>query len=204
MTGRSLILPLALGLWASAGTAHAQEARGFYLKAWAGASSLADTDVDIDAVTNTGVSFGADTAAGAALGYRYNDNLSSEIEWSYRSAISEDGLRDGGDFASTSLMLNGVWRFQEFGNGLRPYAGAGLGALTEIDFDLPDGREFSDRGGLAGQVFAGLEWQATERLSAFGEIRYVTAGSVTLDNDGQTLSADYDSVDLLVGLSLSF
>ncbi len=177
---------------------------GFYLKAFGGASSLSDTDVTIGATTETDVGFGSGTLAGGAFGYAYADSpLAAELEFTYRSGDSEDGATTGGDFASTSLMLNGVWNFGETSR-FSPYAGAGLGYVTEIDFDVPGSGEFSDRGGVAWQVFGGVSYAVTERVSVFGELRYFDAGSRTLTGSGGSLNADYSTLDVLAGVSFTF
>lgn len=184
-------------------------AEGFYLKVYGGGSSLSDTDITISGLgSDSDVGFGSGTIAGGGVGYAYAGlPVSAEIEWTYRSGESRAGATVGGDFASTSLMLNGVWTFGR-GDRFSPYVGAGLGAITEIDFDVPTGLaagEYSDRGGLAVQAFAGISYAVTERFSAFGEVRYFDAGSVTLSGSGgATLDADYSAIDLLAGVSFRF
>ncbi len=179
-------------------------ADGFYLKAFGGTSMLSDTDVTFGATLEPDVGFGGGTLAGGAVGYSYADSpLSAELEFAYRSGDSETGVVSGGDFASTSLMLNGFWSFGQSGR-VSPYAGAGLGYVTEIDFDVPGSGEFSERGGLAWQVFGGVSYAVSERVSVFGELRYFDAGSRDLEGAGASLSADYSTIDVLAGVTFSF
>lgn len=184
-------------------------AEGYYLKAFGGISYLSDTDITISgAGTDPDVSFDSGFAAGAAVGYAFSGlPVSAELEWTYRSGDSKTGTTSGGDFASTSLMLNGIWSSSQTGR-FSPYLGAGLGFLTEIDFDVLSGSaagEYSDRGGFAFQVFGGVSYAVTERVSAYTELRYFDAGSVDLEGPGgATLQADYSALDVLAGVSFSF
>ncbi len=177
---------------------------GFYLKVFGGASMLSDTDVTLSGSLEPDVSFGSGSTFGGAVGYGYeNSPISAELEFAYRSGDSESGATSGGDFASTALMLNGVWSFGQSGR-LSPYAGAGLGYVTEIDFDVPGAGEFNDRGGIAWQVFGGVSYAVSERASLFGELRYFDAGSRTLDGVGGSLDADYSTIDVVAGVTFSF
>ena len=209
MTRTRMFSGIALVAFLSIGTAGTGWAEGFYLKAFGGLSSLSDSDISISGVgTDTGVSFGSGSIAGGGIGYTYGGlPVSAELEWTYRTGESDAGATAGGDFASTSLMLNGVWNFGSSGR-LTPYVGAGVGIVTEIDFDVPSGAaagEYNERGGLAVQAFGGLSYAVTERVSAFGEVRYFDAGSVTLTGPGgATLDADYSTIDLLAGVSFRF
>lgn len=184
-------------------------AEGFYLKAYGGASGLSDSDITISGLgTDSGVGFGSGTIAGAAGGFAYGGwPVSGELEWTYRTGDSDAGATVGGDFASTALMLNGIWNLGRTGR-LTPYVGAGVGVVTEIDFDVPAGAaagEYSDTGIFAFQAFGGVSYAVTDRLSAFGELRYFDVGSVTLAGPGgATLSADYSTLDVLAGVSFRF
>ena len=104
-------------------------------------------------------------------------------------------------------MVNGIWSFAE-GTRLQPYVGAGLGVVTEIDFDVPSGAaagEYSERGGLAFQAMVGASYALSERFSAYTELRYFDAGSVSLSGPGgANLHADYSSIDLLAGVTINF
>ncbi|MEO9825639.1 MAG: outer membrane beta-barrel protein [Paracoccaceae bacterium] len=184
-------------------------AEGFYIKAFGGVSTVGETDVSISTGgTDTDVSFGSGSSFGGAVGYVYpGTSLAAELEFTYRSGDSDAGATVGGDFASTALMLNAVYSLGQTG-AITPYVGGGLGLVTEIDFDVPGGGgevEYNDRGGLAGQIFAGASYAITERTSVYGEVRYFDAGSRTLTADGgATLNADYSTIDILFGASFKF
>ena len=181
---------------------------GFYLKAFGGVSALSSSDIEIGGGTDSETSFSTGSIAGGAFGYGYGTSpWSAEIEFAYRTGDSKGGATDGGDFASTAVMLNGVWNAPSSGK-LTPYLGAGIGYVTEIDFDVVSGAnagEYSDRGGVAGQIFAGVSYAVTEQFSAFGEVRYFDAGSRTLDGPGgATIGADYATLDAIIGIGYSF
>jgi opacity protein-like surface antigen len=186
--------------------ADAQDLGGFYLEAFGGASMLRDTDVTGE-FTGT-ASFGTGPVVGAALGYDYADSpFRSELEFAYRSGEA-DTFAGGasGDFASTTVMLNGYYDFAS-GGPFTPYIGAGAGYVTEIDFDVAGGAapgQYSDRGGFAWQAMAGLSYAVTDRIGLSGELRYFNAGSRTLTGSSGSITADYATFEAVAGVSFRF
>lgn len=181
----------------------------FYLKAFGGASALG---ADALALDGTASALDLDTGAilGGAVGYDYaNSPWSAEIEFTYRTADASPAasVGTGGDFASTALMLNGFYTFDGTG-AFTPYVGLGLGVLSEVDFDVDTGAaagEYNDTGPFAVQAMLGARYAVSARVSLYGELRYLSAGSQTLEGPaGSTLEVDYDSFDALFGLSLQF
>lgn len=179
---------------------------GFYLRAFGGASSLSDSDLSGAATGSTG--FDTGQVFGGAVGYDYSDSpFRSELEYTYRSGDADGTAGVTGDFASTTVALNGYYDFAPIAGGrLTPYFGAGLAYITEIDFDLSGGAagEYTDRGGIGYQLMLGAEYPVSERWSVTGEVRYFDAGSQTLTGPGGTLNADYQSIDLIVGTTFKF
>jgi opacity protein-like surface antigen len=186
--------------------ARAQDAGGFHLKVIGGASLLRGTD--LTGAISGAADFGAGPVLGGALGYDYADSpFRSELEFAYRSGDA-DPFAGGatGDFASTSLMINGYYDFASTGR-ITPYVGAGLGYVTEIDFDIAGGTaggEYSGRGGVAWQVMAGAAYGLSDRLSLLGEVRYFDAGSRTLSGTAGNFTADYATMEAIVGLRFRF
>lgn len=188
----------------------AQDSGSFYLKAFGGASALQGNDFALDGVS-TGVSFDTGFIAGGAFGFDYaNSPFRAELEYTHRTGDAgglDPTIASEGDLASTSLMLNGYYLFDS-PSGLSPYLGLGVGYATEIDFDLttPTGSaQFSDTSQFAYQIIAGAEYPLSDRWSVYGEARYFSAGKVSLPGTGGTvLTTDYDTLDLIVGASLSF
>jgi opacity protein-like surface antigen len=190
--------------------AQAQDLGNYYLKGTVGLSALQGNDVTLDGSTSDR-SYDAGIAAGGAIGYNFANNpFRAEAEFMYRSGEAKDlpvGVGTGGDYASTTLMLNGYYAFAT-DTQFTPYVGAGLGYVTEIDFDIagPTGEvEYSDRGLLAYQIMVGTEYAINDQLSLFGEARYFTVDSPKLSaSDGSILEADYNTLELLAGVTWSF
>ncbi len=189
-------------------SAMAQDTGGYYAKAFGGISSLQGESFTLGSTT-TSLSFDSGTTLGGAIGYDYaNSPFRAELEFVYRSGDATDistGVGTAADFASTSVMLNGYYVFETASDWV-PYAGLGLGYLTEIDFDLEGGAgEYSDRGLLGYQAMLGVEYPVSKRLSIYGEARYFSAGSVDLTGTGDaTLSANYDTLDFNAGVAYKF
>jgi opacity protein-like surface antigen len=204
VTGRTTVCGVIFASLASA--AAAQDDGGFTFRAFGGLSDLQQTDATLLGSTRP-VSFSAGAIAGGGVGYSYaNSPWRSEIEFVYRSSDASGSL--SGDYASTSIMLNGRYDFAT-GGSVTPYIGAGVGFITEIDFDVtsvPNAGQYSDRGGVAGQIMLGADWALNETWSLFTEVRYFTTSEApTLKNSaGDTLRASYRSTDLVVGVIYNF
>lgn len=116
-------------------------------------------------------------------------------------------LSSGGRMDTTTVMLNGYYDF-DFGGDLNPYVGVGIGnAEEDVVFSTVDGNLLRDKeNGFAWQLIGGLEYQATPRVSVFGQYRYFQAddpsfglkllpGSVDVENQFQAFE---------IGLRFSF
>lgn len=195
-----------------------RDPRGFYVKGFGGVGLLGDEDVDFDdgtTLTEGEGEFDAGFLTGLALGYRFDRNWALEAEFAYRTNdvdIFEAGgtaLANGGDYASTALLLNG---FYHFDSGLRfdPYIGAGFGMASEIDIDLEGGsfgggQSFSGDS-PAGQVILGAQGALTEDLDLFVEGRFFRAFDPEMDEEGNpgVVESEYGHTALVLGLSWSF
>jgi opacity protein-like surface antigen len=180
---------------------------GFYLEGFGGASSLADTGLSGTASGTSG--FGTGQVFGVAVGYGYAGSpFRSELEFAYRSGDANGAAGITGDFASTTFALNGYYDFETIAGGsLKPYVGAGLAYVTEIDFDVSGGGapgEYNARGDFGYQLMVGAEYPISDRWSVTGEVRYFDAGRQDLTGPGGTLSSDYQSVDVIIGTSIRF
>jgi opacity protein-like surface antigen len=182
-------------------------AEGFYVKLFGGASDLRGANTTLGGATGR-ASFYTGFIAGGAVGYAYAGlPIRAELEYAYRTSDATGlpaGIGTGDNFASTALMVNGIYDFQGTG-GWRPYVGFGVGLLTEVDLDLtaPAG-EYSDTGVPACQILLGAEYALNDLTSLYGEFRYLDAGSVDLAGPGGLLRTDYSSADLLLGVSFRF
>jgi opacity protein-like surface antigen len=207
VTGHPIAFSVALACLAFlASAATAQDNGGLTLRAFGGGSHLQGTESTV-AASSAPLSFSPSTLAGGAIGYNYaNSRWHSEVEFIYRSSNADSGR--AGEYASTAVMING--RYELPSNGaLTPYLGAGLGYVTEIDFDVTSGAgagEYSDRGLLGGQLILGASWALSDTWQLFGEARYFTLFETpTLESAvGDSLSASYRSADIIVGLTYGF
>lgn len=103
-------------------------------------------------------------------------------------------------------MVNGLYTFATNG-ALTPYVGAGISFVIEVDLDVdagPAAGEYEDSGVFAAQVMVGADYALSDSVGLYGELRYFTAGSQTLEAAGDTIEADYDSIDATIGLSIWF
>ncbi|MEO0484815.1 MAG: outer membrane beta-barrel protein [Pseudomonadota bacterium] len=192
----------------------AASADGLYVKGFAGMSQLSSTDATVGAApTQTGLGFDPGLLAGGSIGWAYPErNMAVELEWAYRSGDASDlsaAIGTGGDLASTAAMVNAIYSFETVaGAPWRPYVGAGIGVVTEMDIDIdagPEAGEFSGRGGTALQAIAGVAYQITDQISVLGDVRYFTVGEMTLDRaGGGTATVDYDTFDVSVGFKFAF
>lgn len=194
----------------------AQDRSGLYVSAYGGSSSLATTNLSesrtsLPTLTGKG-SFGSGVGLGGAFGYRYGNGWAAELAWDYRS---HDVKRIGGtpvqgDFASTTAFINGYYRFQKVGK-VRPFVGAGLGYVTEMDMDLRrdvSEQEYSRRGGLAIQTIVGGEVELTDRWSVSADLRWsqMGSGSFKSTSAGATLSGKpkYQPTSVNLGVTYRF
>jgi outer membrane autotransporter protein len=201
-------------------TAQAQESndQGWYLKPLIAISQLSDqtgTTFGIGAVDGSAdAQISGGFASGLNIGYSYNEHWSAELGWEYRSNDSEVSLADGqrfteGNYASNSFFLNGIYSFDS-SRSWRPYLGAGLSWIQEIDIDLETaGSELSYSGdGDSGfQLFAGLDYQFDSRWSVLGEVRYSSIGDIELigeNTSGTFTGLDYNPVSFQIGLNYRF
>lgn len=204
-------LIIAISLTFAASSAEAQDSGGYYAKLFGGVSSLQGDAFTLNG-SSASVSFDTGATFGGAFGYDYADSpFRAEVEFAYRTGDATGlpaAIGTGGDFASTSLMLNGYYMFATASN-LKPYVGLGLGYATEIDFDIEGGGaagEYSDSGSFAYQAMLGVEYPVSNQVSLYGEARYFSAGSVDLPRSGGggSLSSDYDTLDFNIGLTVNF
>ena len=199
------------------------EPKGFYVTLYGQYSRIGSSSLSESGPLGFGnglrAEFGSGTGLGGDIGWRYGNGWAAEVEWNYRSH-SLDALRQGGatlardgDFASNTLLINGLRRFPISG-AWTPYLGAGLGWVQEIDFDVtPSGggtqRSYSANGRFAFQLIAGVEYALTPQWRLTADTRWLRAGSVQLENEagnsgGQAGPLDYNPLSVQVGLRYSF
>jgi outer membrane protein W len=195
----------------------------FFGKLYGGASILGDQSISQTGVAAPGAtsdaSFDAGMVAGGAAGYYFTDNISAELAWDYRSNnLDKANFSDGtnfndGDFASNIFFVNGYYHLDPIMNSkFRPYVGAGLGYVQEIDIDLKNtgGAEtsYSQDGEIAYQLIAGTSYGLTNNWDLTADIRYMRADGINLKTESggtaELRNVDYDPVSLTVGAVYKF
>jgi len=199
------------------------EPKGLYVTVYGQHSRIGSSNFNESGAQGAGSGlrgeFGSGAGWGGDIGWRYGNGWAAEFEWNYRShslnALRQNGasLARGGDFASNTLLINGLRRFPQTG-GWTPYVGAGIGWVQEIDIDIKPAaggatRGYSADGKLAVQLIAGVEYAFTPRWRVMADARWLRVGSVRLDNEtgnpgGNVGTLRYDPVSVQVGLRYSF
>lgn len=192
----------------------------YYLRPHVGLSVVLDNDFDQSGVATPGASgdgsYDSGFAAGLAFGYRYGNGFSAELDWEYRSngndavAFSDGTSFSDGDIASNIFYLNGYYTFDQSFGKLRPYVGAGIGWVQEIDLDLEAGgveTSYSGDGDIAWQLMVGAETEVARSWRLQGELRYTRVAGVDLEQEGgagRISDLDYDAWTFGLGLTYDF
>lgn len=164
-------------------------------------STNGSAEIDLEAGFVAGLGFGRDI----------NDNFSVELNWEYRTAESSVVLADNtvfpeGNYASNIFFINGIYNLDTIGTW-KPYVGAGLGWVQELDIDLErNGVETSLSGEneFAPQLFVGANYKIKDEIDLGLELRYSRAGNVELTDEGSsnaTFDPDYNPLTLQLGIS---
>lgn len=214
---------LSAGAPASADDSMSNEGK-FFGKLYGGTSILGDQNISQTGVAAVGAtsdaSFDAGMVVGGAAGYYFTDNISAELAWDYRSnSLDRANFSDGtnfndGDFASNIFFVNGYYHLDPIMNSkFRPYVGAGLGYVQEIDIDLKNATSgvetsYSQDGEIAYQLIAGTSYGLTDNWDLTADVRYMRADSINLKREtggtAELSKVDYDPLSLTVGAVYKF
>jgi opacity protein-like surface antigen len=216
---------LALSAIAAAPALAQTDSSGFYATVYAQSSWLGSTSFNESGNAGFGSPLEADFDAGLGLGgdigYIYGNGWAAEFEWNWRrhdlDSLQQSPRAGGttavtdGDFASNIFFLNGVRRFGATSGGWVPYAGAGLGWVQEIDFDLNSGRTeraWADQGAFGVQLMAGAEIPLGEAWNLTADVRLLRVGSVELPAEegvtGRLAEPEYNPLSVQIGLRRKF
>ncbi len=196
-------------------TATPTASTGLYFEGFGGFSSLLNDGLTLNG-KNYDASYGSGFLSGAALGYQWL-SFGLELEFFYRSndvsSVSR-GLERfaGGDYASTNFFLNTQYTFGSIAGlaaVIRPYIGAGIGLMQEIDIDLPGtgAENLSSSWDLGIQALVGLRWEISPHWSLFTEARYIYGGSPDMSTEtgpSRSATAEYNGWTALAGLRWTF
>ena len=192
----------------------------YYLKPHLGISMVQDNDFGQTGIAAPGAvgdgEYDNGWSAGLGVGYRYGNGWSAEIDWEYRTndndslRFSDSTFFGEGNIASNIIYLNGYYHVELQDTRFRPFIGAGLGWVEEIDLDLESGgseRSYSGDGEMAWQVMAGVETEFAKDWRVQGELRYSQVSNVDLAEEGgsgRINGLDYGAWSVGVGLIYDF
>lgn len=191
----------------------------YYARVYLGASVLGNQDLAQTGFRGAGVTGEMETSlgyrAGFSFGYHWTDALSTEITWDYITNSGESSFSDGsnfskGDYSSRLHFLNTYYHFRST-ERLRPYVGAGIGIVQEIDIDLEDStgeRSFSDDGGLGYQVIVGAEYRIDDKWGLNLELTNIGFSGPDFREEGGSAvindSENYGPWNINLGLKYNF
>jgi outer membrane protein W len=148
-------------------------------------------------------SYDPDLLAGAAVGRVFAGGWRGELEFAYQRmklenvALGSGGPAGEGDYASTSVALNGLREFNLFGSpSARTYVGLGVAWLTEVDMDFdggPTSRSYSGDG-FGVQALVGARYDLGPKWFVDAGARYLYASNLKLDGEQGAegrVTADY-------------
>lgn len=222
-----------LGIWSSlvfyvqAHPAHAEktafttknENAPWSVRLITGVDFALSTDLDLkeNGATSKGDGeFDPGFVAGAAFGYDLQNDITLELEYTYRTSGSGDadesvfGQKAESQVASVAIGTN-FWYAPEkslFGN-LKPKIGLGIYWLEEVSMDIEqNGQENSfDDSGILYSVMAGLDWEFRESWILGTELRYYNSSTLEAEdetNSNRKLEFDYKGFNALVSVAYQF
>jgi outer membrane protein W len=179
---------------------------GAYVTLTAGLTGQRDQTLDFrsaGASASGDAGFDSGIFGGGAIGYRFGNGWRVEGEFAYQSVdhdgrtFAGDGPTGAGNYASTSVAINGLYEFDLLGSPrARTYVGAGLVYLTEVDIDFEQAaseRSFSGNG-TGVQLLAGARYDIGERWFVDAGLRYLATSSLDLEEESGgsgRIEADY-------------
>jgi OmpA-OmpF porin, OOP family len=195
-------------LLSTAAAGAAEQGRG-YVAGAIGLSALQDVDADSNTFLAR-IDTKTEGSIAVAVGRYFSDWLRGELEFSYAShdADSISGAAGNGDVTGLSFGGNMVVDFHLPDTKITPYAGLGVGMIrVNLDTVSPVGGSILDDSATVPyiQAIAGASYALSERLSAFGDVRF--RGSQRLDmttRAGAAVSPNYSDQRVMIGLRLKF
>ena len=186
---------------------------GLYLKAYGGFNFTTETEFQtanaLSLLDGGDVEYDTGQAFGVSVGYRMQNGLALELDYSFRSndldSVSISTLEVDGDLDSVGVLVNLVY-YPGFGDLLSPYFGIGLGALQEIDVGINiNGDQLGDfdASAFAWQAFLGLNVSVLDNLAVFSVVRFFSGPGPVLSNGLGAVDLDYDNISLIFGLNFS-
>lgn len=211
-----LAFALALGACLPAAALAAETEPRWSVSALGGYGTLGDSSFGGSAGASGTATFDAGFMAGLAVSYRLGawelggDYLYQTNDLDRPPVGGAAAGADGGDFSAVAIAVGLKRTFNLLpSQRATSYLGAGLVWLQEvdIDFDTPSGEASFSDSAIGYQLQAGVRYQLAPRWEAGLELRYLDAGSLSLDGEGTasgSIDADYERTSLLGSLRYRF
>jgi len=188
--------------------------KNFYIKPYGGFIGIQNTTPTFqqdNTSTKIEVETGFGINTGISLGYSFSENFFAEIGWEYKTneiSVKNNDLKTNGDYASNFIFLNGLYNLNTKGNFI-PYVGLGTALIQEIDIDLSTNgnTSFSNSGNFGFQGIIGLDFNFSERWALNWEAKYISFGSLELDNemnDSSISNIKYNPFIFNIGIKYRF
>ncbi|NQW02006.1 MAG: outer membrane beta-barrel protein [Rhodospirillales bacterium] len=184
---------------------------GPYLRLDAGYAFNRDSDGTQTAGDFTSESIGGTAVWGGGIGYRFNENLRSDVTFSYRPDADVSATTAAGNTASTevsalSVMLNAYWDVITV-DKVTPYLGAGIGMAHLSTSDQATSGGIGTETGATANNFAwsltaGAAYAVLDNTSLDMNYRFINLGDF-----GQQGSTSYDALmahEVRAGLRVIF
>ena len=214
---RSAALWVALAL-VVASPAHAGE-EGWYATALVGVANQSDQTLTYSGIgappvgdQSRNVALDSGFLSGGALGWAFGNGWRAEGEFVYQSVgAGNPGFAipgpqgEGDNYASTSVALNLLYDIDLFGSDkAQTYVGLGYARLTEVDIDIGSTSYSGTASAL--QLLFGARYHVGERWFVDAGLRWLDAGTVTLDAESGAgrIQADYAPWALTFGAGWRF
>lgn len=197
----------------------AEDHSNWFVKPNIGISLISDLSANVNDVNSANgkadIDIDSGLVAGLGVGYRYNKHLAVELAWEYRSndsavSLPNDVVYEEGDYASNTFFLNGIYTFSS-NNRWKPYLGAGLAWIQEVDIDLETaGSElsYSASGDVGYQIFGGVNYELNKHWDLQAEVRTSSVSGIGLEAEtnstGGFSDLDYKPATFQLGMVYNF
>jgi opacity protein-like surface antigen len=190
-----------VGIAFLSGSAFAQTA-GSYVATETSSSPRAAFNTQPSALTQT-ESFGFGNSRATTYGYDLGHGFKTELEGVTSNAASDrlGGLAAGGNVTSTHVTLNGMYEFSDGAWRMRPYVGAGIGAVDVNQHVLGAA---ANRLVSAYQLRGGVQLGFTQRLVGSLEYRWTNGSKPSFALAGVPTKVEVNRHGFTIGFNYKY
>ncbi|HXJ01088.1 MAG TPA: hypothetical protein VNH44_07680 [Micropepsaceae bacterium] len=148
-------------------------------------------------------SFGAVRTYGSAYDYYFGNGFKAQIQSLTFASVSDrlGGLAAGGNFASTRMLLKGMYEFSDGGWHVMPFIGVGLGVANLNGQVLGVN---ADDWATTYQLSGGVALGFTEKLMGNFEYRWTDGSKATFSLAGIPTNVDMGHHDFVLGINYKY